>query len=161
MIAAPRLARTRDFARTTLTRRHRALVRGFAETLFAWDAPRGTDSAARLDAFVDDVDRFISPASKTLRFGLLAMLDVVRLAPLFLVGRLAVFEDLAIADRTRMLERMEASRFAPLCLVFVAFKTLMTIAYYEEPSELAAIGYPGAARERYKRVATLRAQASP
>lgn len=142
--------RTRDFGRTTLKRRHREVVRAFAEALFADDAP---PSAARLDALVDEIDRFISPASKTLRFGLLAMLDAVRVLPLVLLRRLATFEELPLAARTAMLERMEGARLAPLCLVFVAFKTLMTIAYYEHPGELESIGYPGPARVRHLHVA--------
>lgn len=140
--------RTRDYARTTLRPRHRAVVGGFAEALFS----DGVDDIppARIEAFVDDVNHFVSPASKTLRFGLVVMLDIMRLMPLFVVGKFAFFEDLDLDTRTRMLEKMEGSHFAPLLLVFIAFKTIMTMAYFEDEKELRSMGYPGPARERYK-----------
>jgi hypothetical protein len=139
--------RTKDFARTTLRRRHRLVVRGFAEALFSHATVVPSD---RLDAFVEDVDQFVSPASKTLRAGLLIMLEVVRWSPVFVVGKFSLFEDLSLEDRTRMLERMERSRFSPLALIFVAYKTVLTMAFFEEAAELAQLGYPGEARKRYK-----------
>lgn len=140
--------RTRDYARTTLQPRHRAVVGGFAEALFA----DGIDDIppARIEAFVDDIDNYVSAASKTLRFGLLVMLDLMRLMPLFVVGKLALFEDLDLDTRTHMLEKMEGSHFAPLLLVFIAFKTIMTMAYFEDEKELRSMSYPGPVRERYK-----------
>jgi len=55
--------------------------------------------------------------------------------------------------RTRMLERMEKSRIVIVSLVFVAWKTVLTMLYFEHPDELAAMGYPGPERSRWKRVA--------
>src|ERR1700761_3393429 len=107
----------RDFARTTFFARHRVLVRALAEAMFACDR---LPAAARLDAFVEDVDSFVSQASLTLRIGLLLMLEVIHLAPLWLLWRRATFESLACPDRIRVLERMESSRFIPLVLVFAA-----------------------------------------
>jgi hypothetical protein len=141
--------RTRDFARTTLKPRHRRVVRGFAEALFSHET---IVTDARLDAFAEDVDHFVSPASKTLRIGLLVMLEVIRWSPLFLVGKLSLFEELSLADRTRMLEKMERSRFSPFALIFVAYKTVMTMAFFEGAGELAQLGYPGEERKRYKLV---------
>ena len=74
---------TKDFRRTTLRPRHRPIVRALAEALFS---PDGEATPERLDAFVDEVDDFISPASKTLRFGLVMMLGILRWSPL-LFGR--------------------------------------------------------------------------
>ncbi|HEY6459035.1 MAG TPA: hypothetical protein VIY73_02760, partial [Polyangiaceae bacterium] len=91
----------RDFARTTFFARHRVLVRALAEAMFACD--RGP-SAARLDAFVEDVDSFVSHASRMLRLGLLLMLEVIRFAPLWLLWRPATFETLKCPDRIRVLE---------------------------------------------------------
>ena len=142
------VSRTRDFARTTLRARHRAVVRGFAEAMFT---DEDLIAARRLDSFVDEFDGLISPASKTLRAALVFMIDVLRLAPLAVIGRFSLFEDLSLQDRTRMLQGMETSSFAPFTLLFVALKTLMTMAYFEDASELASIGYPGPERERYKR----------
>ncbi len=140
--------RTRDYARTTLQPRHRAVVRGFAEALFS----DGVDEipSERLEAFVDDINDYVSAASKTLRFGLVVMLDIMRLMPLFVIGRFALFDDLDLDKRTHMLEKMESSHFAPLLLVFIAFKTIMTMAYFEDEKELRSMSYPGPVRERYK-----------
>ena len=139
--------RTKDFARTTLRPRHRRVVRGFAEALFSHEV---VVLPERLDVFVEDVDQFVSPASKTLRMALVFMLEVVRWAPLFVVGRFSTFEDLSLEDRTRMLEKMERSRFSPLALIFVAYKTVLTMAFFEDPATLAELGYPGDERKRYK-----------
>ena len=133
--------RTRDYARTTLQPRHRAVVGGFAEALFS----DGIDDIPeeRIEAFVDDINDYVSAASKTLRFGLVVMLDVMRLMPPFVIGKFALFEDLDLDQRTRMLEKMESSHFAPLLLVFIAFKTIMTMAYFEDEKELRSHELPG------------------
>lgn len=139
--------RTRDFSRTTFRPRHRVVARAFAEALFTHDAPIAD---ARLDAFVDDLDDFISHASKALRFALRTMLDIVRFVPLVLLRSATPFEELPLADRTRLLEAMERSRFTPFVLMFVAYKTVMAMTYFEDDGELSSIGYPGPSRERYK-----------
>jgi hypothetical protein len=136
----------RDFARTTLRPRHRRLVRALAEAMFVWDA-RG---AGRLDDLVGDVDSYVSHASKTLRFGLLATLEVIRIAPLFLLWRFATFPSLACPDRIEVLERMDRSRFVPLALVLAAYKTILCLLVFEHPDELAAVGY-SAQRSRWTR----------
>jgi hypothetical protein len=141
--------RTRDFQRVTLRPRHRPVVRALAEALYS---PDGEVSAERLDAFVDEVDGFISPASKTLRFALKSMLDIMRLCPLLILGKPTLFENLSLADRIKMLERMDRHKIQIFSLVLVAFKTLMTIAFYEDPVELKQLGYPGEERERYRRL---------
>jgi hypothetical protein len=134
------------------------VVRALAEALFS---PDGEVDAARLDAFATEVDAFLSPASKTLRFGLMLMLDVIRWAPLFVIGRLAVFESLARADRSRMIEAIDRSRVTQLTLVLVAYKTVMTILFFESEEELRAIGYPGPERHRYKRALPPAPEGSP
>ena len=138
----------RPYQRTTLRARHRPVVRGLAEAFFSAD---GEVEPAQLDAFVDEVDRFVSPASKTLRWGLLVMLDVVRWAPLFVLGRFSTFEGLPRADKTRMLEAMDRSKIAELTLIVVAYKTIMSILFFESAIELSALGYPGPERHRYRR----------
>ena len=148
----------RDYARTTLKPRHRAVVRAFAEALFFHRPPAPPE---RFDAFVDEVDRFISPASKTLRFGLLLMLDAIRVLPIFFVRRLRTFEALDLETRVRMLERLDRSRFAIFSLLFVAYKTVLSMLFFEHPDELRAIGYPGPERERYKRALPVAPMATP
>jgi hypothetical protein len=107
-----------------------------------------------LEAFVTNIDGFMSPASKTLRAGLMLMLEALRWLPIIVMGKPATFDDLPIAARTEMLERMDRSRFSPFPLIVVAFKTMLTIPYYEDDERLRAIGYPGEARKRYLTVKT-------
>lgn len=139
---------TKDFQRTTLGPGHRAIVRALGEAFFS---PDGEASAARLDAFVEEVDGFISPASKTLRFGLVMMLLLVQWSPLFFF-RFRRFEELSIEERIHHLERLDRSRVKQLPLIVVAYKTVMTMLWYEEETELGALGYPGPARKRWLKV---------
>jgi len=145
LASVPALA-TKDYQRTTLKARHRPVVRALGEAFFS---PDGEVADERLDALVDEVDRFISPASKTLRFGLTTMITVLQFSPL-LFGRFGLFTDLSPEARVNHLERLEASRIVQLPLLVVAYKTLMTILFYEDEGELLALGYPGAERKRWR-----------
>lgn len=123
-------------------------MRALTEAFFTDDQPLTPE---RLDAFVDDVDDHMSRASKTLRFGLVLMIEALRLLPPLLVRRLSLFDDLEIEERVTMLRRMDRSSFSVFPLIIVAFKTLMTMGWFEDPRMLRSMGYPGEARERYKR----------
>src|SRR3954449_2925030 len=101
---------TKDFQRKPLRPRHRPIVRPRAEALFS---PDGEATPERLDAFVDEVDDFISPASKTLRFGLVMMLYVLRFSPLLFVfqtRKLRLFDDMTVEERVHHLERLDKSK---------------------------------------------------
>jgi hypothetical protein len=142
---APLATVTKDFRRTTLKARHRPVVRALGEAFFS---PDGEATADELDALVADVDAFISPASKTLRFGLLLMLDVLRLSPV-LFGRLSFFDELPVDDRIHVLEKLEGSRIVQAPLLVVGYKTLMSMLFYEPPARMRALGYTEE-RRRYK-----------
>lgn len=137
----------RDFRRKTLRPGGKQTARALAEAFFAED---GDVPAERLDAFVEDLDAFVSPASKTLRFGLVAMLFLIRWSPL-LFGRMRTFESLSCGERVRHLERLERSKVAQLPLLVVAYKTVMTMLFYEDEEELRSLGYPGTERKRWTR----------
>src|SRR5262249_51209668 len=92
---------------------------------------------------------YISFASKTLRFALVFMLVVIHWSPLFF-GRFRTFGELGVIERGRHLQRMEKS-FRPLPLLVVAYKTMLTMLFYEAETELREIGYPGPDRQRWKR----------
>ncbi len=113
-------------------------------------SPDGEVEPERLDAFVDDVDGFISPASKTLRFGLLLMLFAIKWSPL-LFFRFKTFDELPVDDRVHHLERLEKSKVKQLPLLVVAYKTVLTMIFYEDEQEQRAIGYPGHDRNRWKK----------
>lgn len=120
-------------------------MRALAEAFFS---PDGEATNAALDAHVTDVDQFISPASKTLRFGLALMLDVLRWAP-WLMGRFRTFEELPLGDRIHVLERLEGAKLVQLPLLVVGYKTIMTMLFYESPEELRGLGY-SEERRRYR-----------
>lgn len=141
----PSALTTKDYRRTTLKPRHRPVVRALAEAFFS---PDGEASEERLDAFIDEVDGYISPASKTLRFGLLMMLGLIQWSPL-LYGRFRTFTAMGREDRIVHLERLEASKLVQLPLLVVAYKMVMTMLFYEDAGELAALGYPGPERKRW------------
>ena len=101
---------TKDYKRTTLEPRHRPIVRALAEAFFS---PDGEVPDDKLDAFVDDVDGFISPMSKTMRFGLVMLLWAVQLSPI-LYGRFRSFVEMKNEDRIHHLEKLEASRLTQL-----------------------------------------------
>lgn len=147
-MVSPAALRSRDFRRTTLGERHRRVVRALTEAFFTDDVPL---AAERLDAFVVDIDDHMSRASKTLRFGLVLMIETLHLLPLVLVRRFMFFDELSIEDRVTMLRRMDRSSFALFPLIIVAFKTLLTMGWFEDEAMLRSMGYPGEARERYKR----------
>jgi hypothetical protein len=104
------------------------------------------------------VDGFMSPASKTLRFGLVLMLVVIRWSPLVFF-RFRAFDDLSVADRVHHLERLEKSTVHPLPLLIVAYKTILTMIFYEDEQEQRMFGYPGVERKRWKRALPLAASA--
>ncbi|HEY8076275.1 MAG TPA: hypothetical protein VIF62_19250 [Labilithrix sp.] len=134
--------------RKTLTRTDRRVVRAIAQAMFAQD---GDASAERLDAHVDEVDAYVSAASKTLRLGLRVALFVVRIAPILFFVRARTIERVSIDERVAILARLERSSFTAMSLAFVGWRTVMTLLFYEHPSELAAIGYSDR-RERHKRL---------
>lgn len=144
---------TKDFLRTTVSARTRPMVRALGEALFS---PDGEATPEGLEAFVDDFDRFISPASKTLRFGLVAMLFILKWSPPFF-GRFRTFDEMTVDDRIHHLETLERSRVRQLPLIVVGFKTVMSMIYYETPAELAGLGYR-AERKRYLLVESKAAQ---
>ncbi|MBX3201065.1 MAG: hypothetical protein KF894_23190 [Labilithrix sp.] len=137
---------TKDFARSTLSARHRPVLRALAEAMFS---PDGEVPPERLDAFVEEVDGFISPASKTLRFGLVVMLVAIRWSPLLFL-RFRTFDELTVDERVHHLERLERSKVKQLPLLVVAYKTVLSMIFYEDEQEQRAIGYPGAERRRWQ-----------
>jgi hypothetical protein len=77
------------------------------------------------------------------------MLVVLRWSPL-LYFVLRPFEALAVEERLTHLERLERSKIRQLPLLVVAYKTVLTMLFYEDPGEQHALGYPGAERKRWK-----------
>lgn len=136
--------------RTTLTRRDRVVARAVAEAMFSQD---GEIDAARLDAHLDDIDAFISSASRPLRIGLRLALFVVRLAPVLLFFRMRMLESLSLDERVAVLTRLERSRFAELSLAFIGWRAVMTLVVYEHPSELATLGYASERKVHKRRLA--------
>jgi hypothetical protein len=120
--------------------RHRVVFRALGEALFAHDdGPR----PAQLDALLAGFEAHLAPVSGTLRWGLVAMLDLIHWLPRLLLSSLRAFEDLNREERVRLLERMERSRAVPLLVPLVAYRTVLSLIFFEDPAELRAMRYPG------------------
>lgn len=120
--------------------RQRATVRALGEALFQH---AGGPRPEQLDALVAGVEQHLVPVSRTQRTMLLLALDLVRWLPVLLLTSLGPFEDLAVERRVRLLDRMERSRATLLLVPLVAFKTLLSMHFFEDERELRAMGYPG------------------
>jgi hypothetical protein len=134
----------------TLAARHRRVARAFAEALLALPAAPG-DGPGAADALVDTFDAHLASVSRGLRPLLLLALDWLRWLPVVLFVAARPFEDLPVAARTSLLERMDRSRSPLLFLPLVAYKTLLSMMHFEQATELRALGYPGEERARWKR----------
>jgi len=130
--------------------RHRTMVRAIAGALF--DHESGP-TEVQLDAVVAAYEAHVGALSAQLRPVLLLSLDLIRWLPLLLFVAARPFEELDVGARVRLLERMERSRLVPLVLAFIAYKTLLTMLFFETPEELRAMGYPGSERKRWLRAA--------
>lgn len=137
-------------ARFALAPRHRTMVGAIAGALFEHE---GGPTGAQLDAVVTAYEAHVGALSMQLRPVLLLTLDMVRWLPLLLFVAARPFDELDVETRVRMLERMERSRLLPLVLAFIAYKTLLTMIFFELPEELRAMGYPGLERKRWLRAA--------
>jgi hypothetical protein len=134
-----------------LQRRQRIVLRALGDALFAHESG---PSEAQLDALVDGFEAHLTPVSRTLRFGLLSMLDLIRWLPLLLLVSVRCFDDLSRVARVRLLERMERSRVAALLVPLVAYKSFLAFIFFEDPDELRAMGYPGdGVRKRWLKLA--------
>jgi hypothetical protein len=138
-------------ARFVLRPRQRVVLRALGDALFAHEGGPASD---QLDALVAGFERHLTPVSATLRFGLLAMLDLIRWLPLVLFVSVLPFEGLPRERRVKILERMERSRAAALLVPLVAYKSFLAFIFFEDPRELQAMGYPGdGARKRWLKLA--------
>jgi hypothetical protein len=154
-----RLPSARSFAaRTTLTRGDRLVLGAVAEAMFSQD---GEVEHAALEAHLDQVDAFISAASKTLRLGLRLALFVVRISPLLLFFRMRTIERLPVDERVAVLSRLERSRVSNLSLAFIGWRAVMTLVFYESAAELKTLGYASDERKVYKRRLALVAPSLP
>ncbi len=115
--------------------------RAIAEALFASDS--GGPPAERLDWVEREVSDFLSRVDAWGRFIIgLCMWITCRLGPLT-AGRLASLERLDVAERQRVLERVERG---PAALAFLAVRALLCLVYYEHPDAAREIGFDGLCR---------------
>ncbi|MBS2016855.1 MAG: hypothetical protein JST00_28475 [Deltaproteobacteria bacterium] len=133
----------------------RRVVRAIAEAMFSED---GEVESARLDALVDEVDEHVTAASPMITIGMRLLLVLVHFAPALVFFRLSTLGSLSVADRVKVLSRLERAQGSGLSLVslaFVGWRTVLTLVFYEDPVELQAIGYTSNERTRYKRALPL------
>ncbi|HEY3822744.1 MAG TPA: hypothetical protein VGL81_36520 [Polyangiaceae bacterium] len=129
-----------------LAPRQRDVVRALGAALFAHaEGPR----PEQLDALADGFERHLAPVSRVQRSLILLAVELVRWLPVLLFIAPRTFEDLSLDARLRLLERMDRSRFTLLLMPLIAFKSLLSMYFFEDPSELRAMGYPGDERKRW------------
>ena len=147
--AAPEPA-SRDFERSTFGPFARRAIRGAAEAFFTdpeEPADRGAD--ARMAWLVEDADDMVSHGSTQLQTGLRIAIVVLELLPIFVVGRLALASSLTLDERVHFLRKIETGPITFLALLVVAWKTLLTVLYFEHPEAAPRMGYDGR-HDRYK-----------
>ena len=133
-----------------LAPRHRTVIRALGAALFAHaDGPR----PEQLDALAEGIARPLVPVSALQRGLLLLALDFVRWLPVLLFTAARPFEELPVERRVQLLERMDRSHFTLLLMPLIAFKSLFSMYFFEDESELRAMGYPGDGRKRWLKVA--------
>ena len=102
---------------------------------------------------MDGFERHLVPVSAVQRTLFLFTVDFVRWLPVLLFIAPRPFEDLSLERRLRLLERMDRSRFTVLLMPLVAFKSLLSMYFFEDEAELRAMGYPGDERKRWLKIA--------
>ncbi len=130
--------------------RQRATVRALGEALFHH---ANGPTPLQLDELVAGVEAHMRPVSRPQRSALLLALLLVRWLPVLLWVALDTFDGVSVPKRLRILERMDRSRALVLLMPLVAFKTLFSLLFFEQPAELRAMGYPGDGRKRWLRTA--------
>jgi hypothetical protein len=144
------MATTRDWERTTFGPFARRVIVGLTEAFFTDpDAPPDERAQARYEWVANDADGYVSNASGQMRFGFWFMLFVLEVLPLVVVGRFARCSSLPVPMRVRYLDRLDRSRVVVLALFVTAWKTLLTILYFEHPETASMLGYDGR-HERFK-----------
>jgi hypothetical protein len=133
-----------------LAPRQRATFRALGEALFSHaEGPR----PEQLDALVDGIERHLDPVSRTQRTLILLALELVRWLPILLFVAARPFDKVSVERRIRLLERMDRSHVTLLLMPLIAFKSLMSMYFFEDETELRAMGYPGDGRKRWLRIA--------
>lgn len=88
------------------------------------------------------VDRYLTALPKTQRQNVRGLLHLVELFPLA-TGKFARFGRLRAHEQDAMLADWQTSRVPLLRQGFCALKALCCLAYYDQPTSFAALGYSG------------------
>jgi len=148
--AAPEPA-SRDFERKTFGPFARRAIRGAAEAFFTDpDEPSDRGAEARMVWLVADADDMVSHGSVQLQTGLRIGILVLELLPVFVIGRFALASSLTLEERVYFLRKVETGPITFLALLVIAWKTILTVLYFEHPEMAPHLGYDGR-HDRYKR----------
>lgn len=113
---------------------HRARL--VAEALFCDED--GPPPAARLDWLETDLGDFFGHVSRRARLIFWVCLTSTYVVGPLLLGRLATFAGLSVADRVRAIERLERS---PLSIALLGAKAILSFVYFEHPDAAREIGW--------------------
>ena len=142
---------TRDFERTTFGPFARRAIRGAAEAFFTDpNEPADRGAEARMTWLIADADDMVSHGSTQLQMGLRIAIVVLELLPLIVMGRFVLASSLTLEERVRFLRRVETGPITFLSLLVIAWKTLLTVLYFEHPEAAPHMGYDGR-HDVYKR----------
>jgi hypothetical protein len=100
------------------------------------------------EACLGDLRRLISAQDVSTRLVTRIALRTLDLMPILLILRPHTLRGVPIAERSRLLARLEAHSFAPLRMLVVSLKACVVLPFFNQPSVARAIGYDLGARVR-------------
>lgn len=98
-------------------------------------------SQAWLERVVHAYDRSIGAASVQVRLGVRVLVALLEWLPIVVLVRASRMSRLALEERVRYLEALEAHPFAPLTMLLVATKVPMLMSAFESGEALRLTGY--------------------
>jgi hypothetical protein len=134
-------AMTRDWENRALSARQKAVARALAEAMF--DDGTTDGMAERLAWTIDELDKLLGFAGYVTRFGLKVLLFVLQVLPVFMGFGFARMSGLKRKQRLAFLESVEQSRVPFVSTAYFAWKTALTVTYFEHPDALLETGYTG------------------
>ncbi len=140
LVARRRFARWEarpDSIRRVFDLEQTAVVQAIAERLFP-PLPGVDDHAGRWE-LGEEFSRYCAEMPAVQKLGLRLAADLVQYLPILYLGRPRRFTSLGGADQDRYLERLSHTRVIPLQILFLLFKTGLSLLYYERPEVAAAV----------------------
>jgi hypothetical protein len=121
----------------------RPLVRSLAEALFHDEARPPGEAAERYEWVTEQADDFAGHASAQLAMSLRLAAIAVEWLPLIVVGRFTRASSMSAEARSAYVSALERHPISWFALLVVAWKTLLTIVWFEHPENAKELQYDG------------------